>query len=401
MTFEQPTRRAILRTGLAAGTMLAAPRLLHAAEGPIQLAALVPLTGAGGSYGPDMAKAAKAVIDQVNGAGGILGRQIALTVADDQTSPDAAVRAARQLIDVTKVAAIIGTWASSVTTAVAPLCWESKTFLTTTSGAESITQLPTDGYLIRTQPTTSLQGTKFGQFAVEKGAKKVFFLSPQTPFFQSEYDAIAAAVKAAGGQTASLVYDDQKPSYRSEIDTVLRFGPDAIILGGYTPDTTVVLKDLFRAGFKGAKIGFAYAINQKLIDSVPKPVVEGCYTLAPSPAEGSTAFTDLVKLVGIPHPDPYTAQVYDQTNLVILAMAQSGEATGTGIRNAVRKVSQAPNGKVVENALDGLKAIAAKQPIAYQGASGPCKFTDRGDIMDSKFRYEQVQNGAITLLKIA
>lgn len=401
MTFEQPTRRAILRTGLAAGTMLAAPRLLHAAEGPIQLAALVPLTGAGGSYGPDMAKAAKAVIDQVNGAGGILGRQIALTVADDQTSPDAAVRAARQLIDVTKVAAIIGTWASSVTTAVAPLCWESKTFLTTTSGAESITQLPTDGYLIRTQPTTSLQGTKFGQFAVEKGAKKVFFLSPQTPFFQSEYDAIAAAVKAAGGQTASLVYDDQKPSYRSEIDTVLRFGPDAIILGGYTPDTTVVLKDLFRAGFKGAKIGFAYAINQKLIDSVPKPVVEGCYTLAPSPAEGSAAFTDLVKLVGMPHPDPYTAQVYDQTNLVILAMAQSGEATGTGIRNAVRKVSQAPNGKVVENALDGLKAIAAKQPIAYQGASGPCKFTDRGDIMDSKFRYEQVQNGAITLLKIA
>ena len=88
-----------------------------------------------------MAKAAKAVIDQVNGAGGILGRQITLSVADDQTNPDAGVRAARQLIDVTKVAAIIGTWASSVTTAVAPLCWESKTFLTTTSGADSITQL--------------------------------------------------------------------------------------------------------------------------------------------------------------------------------------------------------------------------------------------------------------------
>jgi branched-chain amino acid transport system substrate-binding protein len=55
---------------------------------------------------------------------------------------------------------------------------------------------------------------------------------------------------------------------------------------------------------------------------------------------------------------------------------------------------------VVENALDGLKAIAAGKPIAYQGASGPCKFTDKGDITDSKFRYEQVQDGVIKLLKI-
>jgi branched-chain amino acid transport system substrate-binding protein len=348
-----------------------------------------------------MAKAAKAVIDQVNAAGGILGRQITLSVADDQTNPDAGVRAARLLIDVTKVAAIIGTWASSVTTAVAPLCWESKTFLTTTSGADSITQLPADGYLIRTQPNSTLQGTKFGQFAVELRAKKVFFLSPQTPFFQSELDAISAAVKPAGAQVGSLVYDADKPSYRSEIDTVLRFAPDVLILGGYTPDTTVALKDLFRAGYKGDKIGFAYAINQKLLDSVPASVVDGCYMLSPSSNEGAGAYENLVKLVGIANPDPYTAQVYDQTNLVILAMAQSGQATGTGIRDALRQVSQAPGGKVVDNALGGLKAIAAKQPIAYEGASGPCKFTPKGDITDSKFRYEQVVDGKIKLLKIA
>jgi branched-chain amino acid transport system substrate-binding protein len=395
------TRRSLLQTGLATGALLAAPCLVRAQGAPIRLGALVPLTGAGGPYGPSMAKAAKAVVDQVNAAGGILGRQITLSVADDQTNPDAGVRAARQLIDVEKVAAIIGTWASSVTMAVAPLCWESKTFITTTSGAEAITQLPTDGYLIRTQPTTSLQGAKFGEFALSTGAKKVFFLSPQTPFYQSEYEAIVAAVKAAGGETGTLVYDDQKPSYRSEVDTVLRFAPDAIILGGYTPDTTVMLKDLYRAAYKGGKIGFAYAINQKLIDSVPKPVVDGCYTLAPSPAEGSGAYEGLVKLIGMANPDPYTAQVYDQTNLVILAMALSGQGTGAGIHDAIRKVSQAPGGVVVENALDGLKAIAAGKPIAYQGASGPCKFTDKGDITDSKFRYEQVVDGAIKLLKIA
>lgn len=395
------TRRTILGTGLATGAMAGLPIGLRAQGAPIQLGALLPLSGAGGAYGPSMAKAAKAVVDQVNALGGILGRKIELTVVDDQTNPDAGVRAARQLIEVSRVAAIMGTWASSVTTAVAPLCWEGKTFLTTTSGADSITQLPTDGYLIRTQPTTALQGAKFGGFANELGAKKVFFMSPQTPFFTSENDAIAAAVKATGGDAGSLVYDDQKPSYRSEVDAMLRFSPDALILGGYTPDTTVLLKDLFRAGFKGKKIAFAYSVNQKLIDSVPANVVEDCYTLAPSPAEGSGAYDGLVKLLGVEHPDPYTVQVYDQINLVILAMALSGNPTGEGIKGAVRSVSQAPGGQVVENAPDGLKAIAAKQPIAYQGASGPCKFTDRGDIQDSKFRYEQVQSGTIKLLKIA
>ena len=401
MTYETPTRRTLLGLAFATGGALAATRRTHAADAPIRLGALSPLTGAGGPYGPNMARAAKAVVDQVNGIGGILGRRIELTVLDDQTSPDAGVRAARQLIDIDHVAAIIGTWASSVTTAVAPLCWQSKTFLTTTSGADSITQLPTDGYLIRTQPTTALQGRKFGEFALQHGARRVFFLSPQTPFTQSEFDAITAVVKQAGGQTQLLVYDADKPSYRGEVDQALRFHPDAIILGGYTPDTTVMLKSLYQAGYKGTKIAFGYAVNQKLIDSVPKQVVEGTYTLAPSSAANSPAYASLVKLTGIANPDTYTAQVYDQTNLVILAMAQAGAATGTAIRDTVRKVSQSPGGLPVGNAPDGLRAIAAKRAIAYDGASGPCKFTPSGDITDSRFRYEQVRDGKSVLLDIA
>ncbi len=118
------------------------PRVVRAQADPIKLATLTPLTGAGGSYGPVMAKVAAAVVEEVNKAGGVIGRRVVLVSEDDQTNPEAGVRAARKLIDVDKVAAIMGTWASSVTTAVAPLCWESKTFLCTVSGADSITQLP-------------------------------------------------------------------------------------------------------------------------------------------------------------------------------------------------------------------------------------------------------------------
>src|SRR5215510_10354439 len=177
------SRRAVLG-GAAA---LAASRVLpvRAQAPPIKLGTLTPLTGAGGSYGPSMRKAMAWVVEQVNGAGGVLGRRVELVSEDDQTNPDAGVRAARKLIDVDKVVAIMGTWASAVTTAVAPLCWESKTFLTTVSGADSITQLPHQGYLVRTQPNTHLQVSKLGEFILSLGAKKVFTMIPQTPFTQS------------------------------------------------------------------------------------------------------------------------------------------------------------------------------------------------------------------------
>lgn len=401
MTQFTTDRRTLLAGAAALAGLSALPARALAQGAPIKIGTLTPLTGAGGPYGPVMVKAVKAVVDEVNAAGGVLGRKVELISEDDQTSPEAGVRAARKLIDVDKVSAILGTWASSVTTAVAPLCWESKTFLATVSGADSITQLPHQGYLIRTQPNTTLQGRKFGEFALSEKAKRVFFLSPQTPFAKSQFDNITEAVKKAGGETGSLIYDDKKPAYRSEIDEVMRFKPDAIIFGGYTPDTAVMLKDAYRAGYSGLKIAFGYAVNQKLVESVPAEVVDKTFTLAPSPAEGSKAYARLVKMIGVASPDPYTTQIYDQINLVLMAIALAGDASGTAIKDAVRKVSQAPGGAKVDNAIDGLKAIAAKQAVDYDGASGPCDFTETGDIADCQFRYEQVQGGKLTLVKIA
>ncbi len=201
-------------------------RWSRAQGAPIHLGTLTPLTGAGGPYGPVMANCVKAVIDR-----GERRRRRARppgrssTSEDDQTNPEAGLRAARKLIDVDRVAAIMGTWASSVTTAVAPLCWESKTFLTTVSGADSITALPHNGWLIRTQPNTTLQGRKFGEYAVELGAKKVFFMAPQTPFTQSQLANMKPPIEAAGGSIDLLIYDDAKPSLRTEVDQAMRARP--------------------------------------------------------------------------------------------------------------------------------------------------------------------------------
>ena len=391
-------RRAALLSGVAAVT---APSVLRAQTDPIRIATLTPLTGAGGPYGPAMAKVAVGVVDEVNAAGGVLGRKVQLVSEDDQTSPDAGVRAARKLIDVDKVSAIMGTWASSVTTAVAPLCWESKTFLCTVSGADSITLLPHQGYLVRTQPNSQLQVTRLSEFILSLGAKKVFTMIPQTPFTQSTIEIMGRSLPKGGATHQHLIYDDKKTTYRTEVDQALRTGPDTILCNGYTPDSVVLVKDIYRAGFKGNILGFAYSLNQKLVDQIGQPeVVEGIYTFAPSTADGSTALERVKKLSGLASPDPYTSQVYDHTNLVLMAMAQAKDTSGTAIKDSIRKVCQG-GGKMVDNAVDGLKAIAAGEKVDYSGASGPCDFDDKGDILDCKFRYEQIKGGKFTLVKIA
>lgn len=393
-------RRRVLTQGLTLGAGIVLSPWVHAQASPIKLGTLTPLTGAGGPYGPVMAATVKAVIDEVNAAGGVLGRPLQLVSEDDQTNPEAGVRAARKLIDVDKVSAIMGTWASSVTTAVAPLCWESRTFLSTVSGADSITALPHQGYLVRTQPNTTLQGRKFGEFALEIGAKKVFFMTPQTPFAQSQLASMKTAVEKAGGQVESLIYDDKKPSLRTEVDTALRSNPDVIVLGGYTPDTSVLLKDLFRASFKGKLLGFGYSVNQKLIEALPGEVTEGIYTLSPSSDNSSLAYKRVVEITKSASPDPYSCQIHDHVSLIVLAMASAKASTGDAIKEHIRRVSQG-GGDKVESALAGLKLLAAGKKIDYAGASGPCDFTDIGDITDSRFRYEQVKGGKLAQLKVA
>jgi branched-chain amino acid transport system substrate-binding protein len=388
------TRRRLLGGAAAlAAAGLVAPRA-WAQPAAIRLGTLTPLTGAGGAYGPSMRKAMEWVAGEINAAGGVLGHPIQLVSEDDQTNPEAAVRAARKLIDVDKVAAVMGTWASSVTTAVAPLCWESKTFLTTVSGSDTITQLPHQGYLIRTQPNTHLQIGKLADFLISLKVKRVFTLAAQTPFAAPSQKRLEELLPKAGVEAAgAVIYDKDKTTFRSEIDQALRAKPDMIYLNGYTPDCTVLLKELFKAGYTGGKAAQGYAVNAKVLGALPAEVTDGTYTSTPSPAVDSAGYKRLAKALGSDELDPYSCQCHDHISLVALAIAHAkGEATGTAIRDHVRKISQGAGAKV-DSAVEGLKLLGQGKAINFEGASGPCDFTDIGDILDCKIRFDQAQAG--------
>src|SRR5262245_42425761 len=270
------TTRRSLSKGAATRTAAAAVPSRASGQEALKFGILTPLTGAGGADGPRMLKAMQTVIEEVNQAGGVLGRRIEPVVEDDQTNPEAAVRAARKLIEVDKVPVIMGTWASAVTSAVAPVCWESKTFLCTVSGADSITQLPHQGYLIRTQPNSKLQATSHAEFIAAMGKKRIAVIGIQAPFALATKEHLDNVLKTKGaGVVAHLIYEKDKPTYRSEIDQAMKADPDFLYLNGYAPDTVVVLRDLFKANINLAKFAQSYAVPQKTLDTIPAEVSAG------------------------------------------------------------------------------------------------------------------------------
>jgi branched-chain amino acid transport system substrate-binding protein len=396
------TRRKALITGAGA---LGAPFVITSPgfgqTGPIKLSGLVSLTGSGAPFGPNSRMAHQAVVDQVNAAGGLLGRKIEYLAEDDATNPEAGQRAARKLIDVDKVSAIMSVWASAVGTAVLPLCWENKVMMLAISAADSLALLPHQGYFVRTQPHTELQGKEFGRLALAMGAKNFYLMMPQTPFTETVFKSIREVVEPKGVKVNSMIFDNKKTSFRSEVDEMMRANPDLLMMGGYQNENIVMAKDLFRANYKGKVVGFAFGMTQGFIDGAGKEAAEDMYGCAePAPAGGSGAYAKLKALVKKDTLDTYICQAYDHVNLAILSMAKGKDASGTGIKDNIRKIANNDSAMHVDNALDGLKAIADGKEIKYAGASGPCKFSDIGNIIEVAFRTTQVKDGKLVEVKI-
>jgi branched-chain amino acid transport system substrate-binding protein len=397
-------RRFLTSTSLAAAAAVAGLPVRAGAQSgtPIPIGFLGPLTGAGGSYGPEMQKAAVTVAERINKAGGIGGRPIQLFQEDDQTNAEAAVRGARKLLDVHKVIAINGTWASAVTLAVKPLCVEAKVFQISVSGADAVTEGNHGGYIARTQPNTRLQGRMYAKYVLtRKEWKRVAYMALQTPFAAPFGESFGGVLKAGGVTiTDSLVYEAGKPSYRSEVTRVLATNPDFIMLSSYTPDATVMVKELYKAGYKGAILGPSFAINAKFIEGAGAEVAEGVWSMDPAPSFDSPAYKDFAAAVPRADQNPYAPQSWDHMTLIGLALvAAKGEASGTAIKDALRTISNPP-GTVVTSFEEGARLLKDGKKINYEGASGTCDFDAIGDILSRPFSVQQVRKGKVEQVAI-
>lgn len=132
-------RRSILKaTAVIAVSGMGLPRMAVAQSGPLKIGLITPLSGPQEFIGSYVKSGAEIAVDQINQAGGIMGRQVSLEVRDDKANPAAALAAARELLGA-GINLHIGGISSAVVLALIPVMQqENGIFVTCGAGTEKM-----------------------------------------------------------------------------------------------------------------------------------------------------------------------------------------------------------------------------------------------------------------------
>ncbi|HYG91385.1 MAG TPA: ABC transporter substrate-binding protein [Azospirillum sp.] len=394
-------RRLMVSAGASALLLGLAGRGVWAqASDVFRIGALNPVTGAGSPYGTGMQKAILFAAQEVNAAGGAGGRKLEVVSEDSQTQPDAAVLAAKKLIEVNKVQAILGTWASGVSLAVLPITDAAGIPLMHCSGAPALSTERKGDLAWRFQATNTRFGKAFAEIAKKRGYKRAATMAFNNASGIGNTKGFADAWAAAGNKVvAEVVYEPKRPSYRSELQQILAAKPDVIVTGSYLPDTTIILKEWFQSGQKADWIIPGWAANSQLVDALGAEVTEGIISVdsvANETAPSYAAFAKRYKEATGQEADSniYAAMTYDMTIVLALAMEAAGPgATVAQINSKIREVANPP-GTAVGSFAEGKEKLKAGK-INYEGASSRLDFDEFGDV-NPDFLVSIIKGGKLT-----
>jgi branched-chain amino acid transport system substrate-binding protein len=143
----------VLAIGIVLTLMIGNP--VMAAEDTIKIGIVLPLTGDQAKFGEIEKMSFDLAIEEINAAGGVNGKKLALIMEDDTGRPEVGRSVVEKLITQDKVAMISGGYSSSVTYAAAGVCQQNEVpFLVCTGSADNITESGWD-YVFRISPPVS------------------------------------------------------------------------------------------------------------------------------------------------------------------------------------------------------------------------------------------------------
>ena len=143
----------------------------------INLGFVLPLTGSVPNLGSAMKNGAELAIEEINNAGGINGKKIKATIEDDENKPATAPNAITKLIEQDKVDAVLGTYASSCSIAMAPIAAQNKKVMLSIGSTNAKVTSEGGEYVFRACFIDPFQGKIAAEYAYnDLDAKKVAVL---------------------------------------------------------------------------------------------------------------------------------------------------------------------------------------------------------------------------------
>ncbi len=274
----QFNRRQIVKTGgflIVLGAAGGATSLATAQE-TVKLGLLHSLSGTIAIAEASLVDAEKMAIDEINAAGGVLGRKIEPVVEDGASDNSTFAEKARKLLERDKVAAIVGCYTSASRKAVLPILNQDKGLLfypTYYEGQEE------DKHVFYTsQEATQSVIAAVEWLAKEKG--KTFFLVGSDYIYPRICNKIAKpTIMKAGGKVLGEEYAPLgHTEFSSIINKIKAAKPDCIystVVGG---SNVAFYKQLRAAGLDGTKqVLLSTVVSENEIEGIGKDNATGYY----------------------------------------------------------------------------------------------------------------------------
>jgi neutral amino acid transport system substrate-binding protein len=376
----------------------AAPSATAGADG-LKLGALLPATGDLSSIGQNMPVAAKLAVDTINACGGVNGKPVTLVVEDDQTDPTAGASAMTKLAEADKVAGVIGSFASSVSSAAIPIAVKNKVMLISPGSTSPVftdqaKKGEFQGYWARTAPPDTYQAAALAALAEKKGLKNISTVVINNDYGVGFEKVFVESVAKSGGNIINkdnpVRYDPKAATLDTEAGQAFAGKPNAVAAVLYADTGSVLLQAAYKQGLsKGVIVLLTDGVySEDFVKKVGKDaagnsIIAGALGTVPG-ANGKSleAFSKTWKEKSGKDVTAFVPHTYDAAVLMMLAAEAAKANTGEGIQSKIREVA-AGTGQEVTDPCEALALVKAGKPVNYQGASGNVDIDANGDVVGS------------------
>ncbi len=365
----------------------------------LKIGSLLPATGDAAPIGQPLPAAVRLLVDTVNKCGGVNGEPVTYIAEDDQTQPEVGTTAMTKLAEVDKVAAVIGSFASSVSTAAAPIAVRNKVLLispgsTSPVFTERAKKGEYQGYWARTAPPDTYQAQALAKLAHDRGFKRVSTIVINNDYgvgFEKEF---VQAFKKLGGTVVNEAkptrHDPKATTFESEAAATFNGKPDAVAAILYPETGSLFLKSAYQQGLsQGVQIMLTDGIYSPVLPEQVGKSSDGKFIIAGAigtvPGASGPALAEFTKFWTEKTGKPVTSFVphtWDAAALVVLAAEAAKSNTGEAIKSKLREVSNPP-GTEVSDVCKALELVRKGEKINYQGASSNVDIDENGDVVGS------------------
>ena len=353
-------------------------------DGILKIGGVIPLTGALSFLSPPEIAGAELAIQDINDAGGVLGKPVEFTVEDssDGDHPEVAPASATKVLS-EGVDVVFGAAASGVTRLIIDQVTSNKTVqISMSNTAPDLSEWNDGGYYFRTAPSDLLQGAIVGNQIVADGNENVGIIYQQTSYGEGLEAKAKAVIEAAGATVVSdLPFPEAETNFDTIVDQTIAAGADSVLVISYD-EIKKIVPALQKKKFDGSKIYLVDGNLANFADQAWAPYLEGAKGTLPGGKIDEAFKARAAALYKKNHGAEltefaYLGESYDAIMLVALAAEQDGNDSGEAIANNLQSVST--GGTKVSTWADALKAIKAGEDVDYEGFSGPIEFDENGD----------------------